>query len=293
MIVDPDFPDHWKTRMLVGLLGNDESAPMLVIRLWAHCQLRKQWTFDNLTPASLKALCRFPGHANLLESSLAASGFVRREGETLIVSGWDEYNASLIAAWSNGKKSNGRPPKNPRDNPRDTQGFASREEKKREDKNPGGVGVRNFGETPQGLAQEFCFHATRTKGRGVKADLPEDATPIMADLLKAGLSPTEISAEIQRKDRLTTEYLWEFKARLLERTSHAKRSTDAGRGTSPTRIQSTPERTKRLQAISKPIGNSAPQGVDSGADGQGPGPHHSPGKTPVPSPVAPPVRDGP
>lgn len=153
MIVDPDFPDHWKTRMLVGLLGNDESAPMLVIRLWAHCQLRKQWTFDKLTPASLKALCRFPGHANLLESSLVASGFVRREGETLIVSGWDDYNAALIAAWENGKKSGGRPPKNPRDNPGDTQGLTIRGEKKREDRDTHTPGMRREEIPPDLLTQ--------------------------------------------------------------------------------------------------------------------------------------------
>ena len=104
MIVDPDFPDHWKTRMLVNLLGGDEAGPMYVIRLWAHCQLRRQWIFEELTPEALKALCRFPGHANKLDASLAASGFVRREGNTLHALNWDEYNASLIANWANGMR---------------------------------------------------------------------------------------------------------------------------------------------------------------------------------------------
>jgi len=27
VILDPDFLDHWKTRMLVDLLGGDECAP--------------------------------------------------------------------------------------------------------------------------------------------------------------------------------------------------------------------------------------------------------------------------
>lgn len=121
MIVDPDFPDHWKTRMLVDLLDGDEAAPVYLIRLWAHCQNRKTSTFA-LPSAALKALCRFPGHANKLESSLAASGFVRREGDTLIVCGWSEYNASLIANWENGKLG-GRPPKNkPDPNPPETHG---------------------------------------------------------------------------------------------------------------------------------------------------------------------------
>ncbi len=104
MIVDPDFVDHWKTRLLVGSLDGDESAPMYVLRIWAHCQNRRQWQFDNLTHEALKALCRFPGHSNKLEASLVASGFIRRDGKMLIVCNWDEYNKSLIAAWNNGKK---------------------------------------------------------------------------------------------------------------------------------------------------------------------------------------------
>lgn len=96
--------------MLIGLLDGDECAPVYVIRLWAHCQNRRQWRFDNVSPEALKALCRFPGHANKLDTSLAASGFIRREADTLTVCGWDDYNASLVASWTNGLKG-GRPPK--------------------------------------------------------------------------------------------------------------------------------------------------------------------------------------
>jgi hypothetical protein len=121
MIVDPDFCDHWKTRMLVGALDGDECAPLYVLRLWAHCQNRRQSTFENISQEALKALCRFPGNSNKLESSLVTSGFVRREGKVLIVVGWDEYNSSLIAAWNNGTKG-GRPPKfKSQNNPAETQ----------------------------------------------------------------------------------------------------------------------------------------------------------------------------
>lgn len=93
--------------MLVGLLGGDESAPILVLRLWAHCQNRRQSQFENLSANALKALCRFPGSADDLEAALVGAGFVSREGESLIVCNWDQYNASLIAAWKNGGRGAG------------------------------------------------------------------------------------------------------------------------------------------------------------------------------------------
>ena len=110
MIVDPDFFDHWKTLCLIEELDGDAAAPIYVLRLWAHCQNRKQWRFTSLSERALKALCRFPGNGNKLIASLVASGFVRRSesGDEIIVVGWDEYNAQLIANWKNGKKG-GRP----------------------------------------------------------------------------------------------------------------------------------------------------------------------------------------
>ncbi|MCW1886200.1 hypothetical protein OKA04_15790 [Luteolibacter flavescens] len=124
--MDPDFPDHWKTRMVVDALGGDEAAPVYLIRLWGHCQNRKTASFDNLPAEALKAVCRYPGSASDIERALTVAGFIGREGAVLMVVGWAEYNASLIANWTNGKKG-GRPPKNHRnmtgDNPSETHGF--------------------------------------------------------------------------------------------------------------------------------------------------------------------------
>lgn len=121
MIIDPDMPDHWKTRMLVDLLGGDEMAPLYLIRLWGHCQNRKKSTFDSLPPAGLKALCRFQGDAQAFNDALVECGFVERDGNALIVCGWDEHNASLVKNWENGKKG-GRPRKEtPKENPEETQ----------------------------------------------------------------------------------------------------------------------------------------------------------------------------
>ncbi len=114
MIIDPDMPDHWKTRMLVDLLGGDELAPLYLIRLWGHCQNRKKSEFDSLPPAAVKAICRFPGDAEVLDNALTECGFIERDGKELTVIGWAEHNASLVANWENGKRG-GRPRKNQQD----------------------------------------------------------------------------------------------------------------------------------------------------------------------------------
>lgn len=116
MIVDPDFCDHWKTRMLVGLLGGDEAAPVYVLRLWAHCQNRRD-SSHKLTPDALRAICHFTGDPNALDAAMSASGFISRDGEVVRVMNWDEKNAALIASWRNGAKGGRGRPSEPRGKP--------------------------------------------------------------------------------------------------------------------------------------------------------------------------------
>ena len=127
MIVDPDFFDHWRTRMVADML-QDQLAPVYIMRLWAHCQNRKGDVFD-IPAAGLKALCQFPGAAQDLEDALIAAEYIARDGLTVTVTGWAEKNAALLAAWENGNKG-GRPKKNqkqtdgkPTDNPAETHGL--------------------------------------------------------------------------------------------------------------------------------------------------------------------------
>lgn len=119
MIVDPDFLDHWRTRMVVDALG-DEMAPVYILRLWAHCQARKSDTHA-MPPAGLKAQCRCPHDAEKFEQALTEAGFVQRTGADICVLGWAEQNAALLAAWENGSKG-GRPKKKPKQNPAETHG---------------------------------------------------------------------------------------------------------------------------------------------------------------------------
>ena len=115
MIIDPDFLEHWRTRMLVNFLADDEKAPLYIIRIWAHCQIRRATKFESMPCDGLRALCRYEGDAEVLEHGLINAGFIQREGEAIIVPKWSEHNAKLIANWNNGS-TGGRPP-----NPNKTQ----------------------------------------------------------------------------------------------------------------------------------------------------------------------------
>lgn len=100
MIIEPDFVDHWETRLFGGLLGDDEMAPIYLIRLWAHCQQSKATKFEVMSMDDLKVLCRYAGAASVLDGALVASNFIARNGDAIEVLRWAEQNACIVASWS-------------------------------------------------------------------------------------------------------------------------------------------------------------------------------------------------
>jgi hypothetical protein len=104
MIVDPDFLDHWKTRLAVDLLGGDELAPLYILRIWGHCQSRRKADTFAISAPGLRALCRCASApAEALEAALIEAGFIVREGDSIRVVDWAARNAQLISAWKNGR----------------------------------------------------------------------------------------------------------------------------------------------------------------------------------------------
>lgn len=103
MIVDPDFLDHWKTRLVVDLLGGDELAPLYILRIWGHCQARKKADGITISAAGLRALCRCTtASAEALEAALVEAGFIERDGGEIRVIDWAVRNSKLVTAWQNG-----------------------------------------------------------------------------------------------------------------------------------------------------------------------------------------------
>lgn len=109
MIVSPDFPEHWKTLRLVEITG-DESAPMAVLRLWAHCQHSRRSVFPEMTPAQLSTICRWGKRKPACHIALMKSGFVDKwSPKGFAAHQWNEHNSQLLQKWQAGQKG-GRPP---------------------------------------------------------------------------------------------------------------------------------------------------------------------------------------
>ncbi len=107
MIVEPGFLDHWKTRCLIQRL-NDPAAPLIILRLWGHCQSRKTWVFENLPDFALCTICGFSGKPETLLPLLIELRFIDTTKKGFIVHDWELANRMLVSAWTNGVKG-GRP----------------------------------------------------------------------------------------------------------------------------------------------------------------------------------------
>jgi hypothetical protein len=84
---DRDFPDHWKTRLVIGALGY--SAVGGILRLWAHCEARRDDTFE-MTPEVLKAVTQIDAKPAEIERALIDARFIERRRKAVYVRGWRE-----------------------------------------------------------------------------------------------------------------------------------------------------------------------------------------------------------
>ncbi len=120
MIVAPDFLDHWKTQMLVRRTG-DKAAPLMILRLWGHCQHRRKWRFVHMSGEALASICHSEMNGDDLKTILTDCGFVSGKNGTLTIHEWADFNRALINSWNNGSK--GGRPKKPTGNPEITHGL--------------------------------------------------------------------------------------------------------------------------------------------------------------------------
>jgi len=105
MILSPDFPDHYKTKILLKLAGH--AGVFSLIKLWAQCQFRRTERIEK--PAEIvAAIADWEGDPMAFEHALIKAGFAHREGSDFVLHQWAEHNKRILNSWDNGSKG-GRP----------------------------------------------------------------------------------------------------------------------------------------------------------------------------------------
>ena len=109
MLIQPDFPDHWKTLRFIRELDGDANGVSYLLRLWGHCQNQKQSSFD-MPCYAIAGICRYQGSPGDFERILESCGYIKRDGDSVKILGFDEHNSNMVVKWKNGKHG-GRPKK--------------------------------------------------------------------------------------------------------------------------------------------------------------------------------------
>lgn len=106
MIIETDFPDHWKCEALIASCG--EVALRCLLRLWAFAQIRKS---DLLPKKQLEAIAKFQGEKGLFYNTLFELNLIEELGDdeqnsenVVRLHGYAEVNSSLFSRWKNGDK---------------------------------------------------------------------------------------------------------------------------------------------------------------------------------------------
>lgn len=102
--IDPDFPEHPKTRRLIGLTtGNAEG---LLIRLW--CFIAKyhggSGRLPGYTSEEIEAVVRWDGPKGQLVGALCTVGFLHKEKEGYRIHDWLEHQGHLGVLHERAKK---------------------------------------------------------------------------------------------------------------------------------------------------------------------------------------------
>ncbi len=168
MIVSGDIFSNPKFLALRREVG--PQALECLCRLWAHCAEDKRGPdWGKVDADYVELVCHWQGEPGRLFTALTApkipgkKPWIEKYYNRLVIHGWREYNANMVANWKKGplggrpKKTNSKPAVNPQVSP----GLAAdnqirREEKRVEDHTQGGA---PFPEAEWPSVEEFCSYA--------------------------------------------------------------------------------------------------------------------------------------
>lgn len=102
MIVDRGYLDHWKTHSLRQLTGL-ANASELPLRLWEHCEARRDDFIEDTTGYIIAGICRAQIEPKVLVKALLECRFLDKAPKGYVVHGWAERNSSWLRKVVGGK----------------------------------------------------------------------------------------------------------------------------------------------------------------------------------------------
>jgi len=111
MKLDPGFPTHWKTELLIDRLGAE--GIVVLLRIWGRAQIRREWTGIKWTPKKLAMETKWKGDANHLWNVLTdadAPWLDVADDGTVSIHGFEDHQKQVIHLWAASSKG-GRPRK--------------------------------------------------------------------------------------------------------------------------------------------------------------------------------------
>jgi hypothetical protein len=103
--VDPDYPDHPKTKRLVGLLGR--GAEILPIKLWCYCGKyhAENGRFTGYSPQEIESIVNWWGKYGEMVDAMVKVGFlVKCEDGDYKINDWNDHEGHVIVLKERGQK---------------------------------------------------------------------------------------------------------------------------------------------------------------------------------------------
>lgn len=128
MVIKPTLLQHPKFMALERAVGGN--ALKYLVRLWGHCESEQRGSaWANAGAAYVEAVCQWEGPGgNLFEALLTpvtknGAGWIELNDTGLVIHDWEEFNATLVAAWKARRK--GAETQNRKNKARDTSSDTS------------------------------------------------------------------------------------------------------------------------------------------------------------------------
>lgn len=232
MIVQPGLMRHPKfvqLKMGLRLAKSAHGALEVLYALWEHCQLNQKGEFwEGVDGSYVEAVCGWEEEPGTLFSLLKKLRWAHLENGGVRIHQWNENNATLVSAWTNGPKG-GRPKKTPQNNRSDnppvnrsgTDGKPTGKPIEKREKIEGGDGehTHDFDEIPSLEEILAVCHATQ----GMPGEITEETGRAFYQHYEHERSP-------KWTDKFGNRFQWLGKLKKWASTDALKKAAESSTG---------------------------------------------------------------